>query len=90
MNDDLFRAVLAMDSYNRGYNMGVNGLGGIGAQIGNATISVQSDTAAGSPGVTASFYAVAYTWNNHQIIANRGTDNFSGDVAAWIGASSTH
>lgn len=34
---NLFRAVLAMDAYNRGYDAGIAGLGGIGATLGNAT-----------------------------------------------------
>ncbi len=79
ISDDLFRAILAMDSYNRGYNSGINfgpNSDAIGTQIGNATISARTapdDTAARA----ASFYAVAYTWNNHQIISYRGTDDIA-------------
>ena len=39
MTQDLFLSILAMDSYNRGYNAGLNNLGGIGSQIGDATIA---------------------------------------------------
>jgi hypothetical protein len=58
---DLFLSILSMDSYNRGYNTGITGLGGVGSQIGTATISQQSATADGTPEVAASFYAAAYT-----------------------------
>jgi hypothetical protein len=51
MNEDVFRAILAMDSYNRGYNAGITGLSG--TQIGNATVSTQSDSSEGSPEVNA-------------------------------------
>ncbi len=37
ISDDLFRAILAMDSYNRGDSAGIVGLGGVGTSIGNAT-----------------------------------------------------
>ena len=76
ISDDLFRAILAMDAYNRGDSPGIKGLGGVGTQIGNATISLQSDTTPGGPVLAASFSATAYTWNNHQIISYRGTDQF--------------
>ncbi len=48
ISDDLFRAILAMDAYNRGDSPGIKDLGGVGTQIGNATISLQSDTTPGS------------------------------------------
>jgi hypothetical protein len=60
ISKDLFLAILSMDSYNRGYNQGITGLGGVGSSIGNAVISSQSDTASGSTGVNAGFYAIAY------------------------------
>jgi hypothetical protein len=80
ISNDLFMAILAMDSYNRGYNEGliVNG-----NQIGNATLARQSDTLQGSAGVDASFFAQAYTINDTSIdgltsgqtvISYRGTD----------------
>ena len=34
ISKDLLLAILSMDSYNRGYNQGINGLGGVGASIG--------------------------------------------------------
>ncbi len=38
MNRNLFLVILAMDSYNRGYGVGIKGLGGVGSGIGDATI----------------------------------------------------
>lgn len=77
ISDDLFRAILAMDVYNRGYNAGVD-LGPAsdvaGVQIGNASIS---KTKGDAEAQSASFYAVAYAWNNHQIISYRGTDDIA-------------
>jgi hypothetical protein len=35
---ELLLAILAMDSYNRGYDPGIEGLGGAGTQIGAATL----------------------------------------------------
>lgn len=57
MNRDVFLAILAMDSYNRGYNQGVAGLSNLG-QIGDATI-IDIPLPAGS--ITAGFYALSYT-----------------------------
>lgn len=44
ISSDLFRAILALDSYNRGYNAGVGdpSTGLPGTQIGNATIGRQT------------------------------------------------
>lgn len=48
MNPILMKAILAMDSYNRGYDAGlgdaVNGLGGVGSYLGKAQITDQSNT----------------------------------------------
>lgn len=78
---DLFLAILAMDSYNRGYGEGIEDLGGQGTQLGNATIIRQSDVAEGSSGVTAGFYAIAYNVSDvtglegySRVISYRGTN----------------
>lgn len=70
----LMHAILAMDSYNRGYNEGIVGLGGIGSQIGNATVLQQSNVNAGSEEFTAGFYAVAYNFGGQTVISYRGTE----------------
>ena len=74
MNRDLFLAILSMDSYNRGYAQSINGLNvelGV-TELGGATIIRQSDVVAGSAGVNAGFYAIAYDWNGETIISYRG------------------
>nr|WP_316656193.1 hypothetical protein [uncultured Gellertiella sp.] len=76
ISKDLFMAVLAMDSYNRGYNASVgtaaDGLGSqAGLKVGSASIMLSSDSSSSSAG----FYAVAYNWNGQTIISYRGTDN---------------
>jgi hypothetical protein len=85
MDRDVFLAILAMDSYNRGYGSGIAGLSdGTGIQLGNATISGHSSSEPNSDEVSASFYAIAYEWTyeqpDHQmvtetIISYRGTDD---------------
>jgi hypothetical protein len=74
-NPDLFRAILAMDAYNRGYNAGmgdpISGLGG--TRIGIATLRNEA-LPVGSE--TASFFAKAYQLDNGPtIISYRGTDD---------------
>jgi hypothetical protein len=94
ISNDLFRAILAMDSYNRGYNPGI---ALTGSQIGNATLALNSlDPAAGMPGgQAASFFAQAYSWNGATVISYRGTDQATpswqnwtlGDIAnGWLAA----
>ena len=67
---DLFLAILAMDSYNRGYNAALDL--GTSTQIGTASIiSSYGGDAAGA----AAFYGVEYQLSNGQVvIAYRGTD----------------
>jgi hypothetical protein len=74
MNEDLFRAILAMDSYNRGYNAGITGLSDDPntTQIGNATVAARSSSLQNSPEVAAGFYAIAYNWNGETVISYRG------------------
>jgi len=79
MNRSLFLAILAMDSYNRGYGVGVEGLDEEG-QIGNATI-IPTPSQAGWE--AASFYAIAYDMTGvagftagERVISYRGTDCF--------------
>ena len=84
MNEDVFRAILAMDSYNRGYGAGVTGLLDTqGTQIGTAAISGRSSSAENSPEVNADFYAVAYNWNGETVISYRGTDNIWSDILSY-------
>jgi hypothetical protein len=72
---DLIYAILAMDSYNRGYGTGISALPSSG-MIGNYQIIRQSDITPGSEGVNAGFYAIAYKNidTGEVVIAYRGTD----------------
>jgi hypothetical protein len=75
ISPELLLAILAMDSYNRGYDEGIQGLGGPGTLIGTATFTEQSAIAPDTPGVNAGFYAAAYTLaDGTVVISYRGTD----------------
>src|SRR4051812_16410130 len=85
ISKDLFLSILAMDSYNRGYNVGIKTLGGLNSEIGKATIISQSDTATNSEGVNAGFYGLAYDASRvfgfsagEKAVAYRGTDSLFG------------
>jgi hypothetical protein len=73
-NSSVFRAILAMDSYNRGYGAGVSGLSQANeTRIGTAKIIKNGDDAEGLA-QAAGFYALAYDWNDEKIISYRGTN----------------
>jgi Ca2+-binding RTX toxin-like protein len=86
MNREVFLSLLALDAYNRGYGQGVflNPTDSVNGQeernrfIGTARVTNQSDVEAGTPGVDAGFYAIAYDWNGETVISFRGT-NFPND-----------
>lgn len=79
MNRNLFLAILGMDSYNRGYGVGINSLDESG-QLGNATLlAATNDQKAGWE--AAGFYAIAYDMTGvagftagERVISYRGTD----------------
>jgi len=66
---DLFLAILALDSYNRGYGPGM-ALSADPLRIGDATIRKMADD---QPSQDASFFAVAYNWEGETVISYRGT-----------------
>jgi hypothetical protein len=70
ISNDLFRAILALDSYNRGYKAGVTL--GSNTQIGTATL--RNDISLPTDYQSASFFAQAHTWNGTTVISFRGTD----------------
>jgi hypothetical protein len=76
VSTELYLALLAMDSYNRGYNAGLDlAASGVSAtNIGNATLGIKSDVATISPEYAAGFFAQSYTLNGQKIISYRGTD----------------
>jgi hypothetical protein len=83
MNTDLFNAILAMDSYNRGYNAGIvfgsdttNSTDAAGTQIGSVTVYDSDGDAAAK---AAGFYAIAYQESSGAVtISYRGTDSILG------------
>ena len=77
---DLIYAILAMDSYNRGYGTGIRGLlDTTTSKIGNYTIY---DSKRDAQAFAAGFYAIAYKNGTDTVIAYRGTDfNIGKDLA---------
>jgi hypothetical protein len=74
INQNVFRAVLAMDSYNRGYRPNVNGLSdATGTMLGTASIIRNANDPDGVAR-RAGFYATAYSWNGETVISFRGTN----------------
>jgi Ca2+-binding RTX toxin-like protein len=92
MNPNVFRAILAMDSYNRGYapsvRIDLSGTSPIGRWIGTAEI-INDSTNAIALATTrrVGFYASAYSWNGETIISYRGTNADPGDSIAEFLAS---
>lgn len=86
ISNELFYAILAMDSYNRGYNAKLSGLSdAVGTKLGNATVI---GSAGGGAAQADGFYAIAYDLNGQKIISYRGTDNgniFSKGNDIWNG-----
>lgn len=79
MDADVFKALLALDAYNRGYNAGIVLTG---TKIGNATIVKDSEALKNNDGsradIPAGFYAVSYSLTTGEnIISYRGTDIIS-------------
>ena len=77
-NSDLFLSILALDSYNRGYSVGLDVTG---STIGNASITSQEFTLEQK---AVSFYATAYEWRDETIISYRGT-RFDGALGPDFG-----
>jgi hypothetical protein len=81
MNRDLFLAILSMDSYNRGYGVGISDLDESGS-IGNATIR-EFSIGEQDGWQSAGFYAIAYNWSHdgisETVVSFRGTDFTTGN-----------
>jgi hypothetical protein len=75
MAANTYRAILAMDSYNRGYGANVNLSGsaiGVIQLLNRETLGITSDQYA--KWQAAGFYAQAYNWNGENVISYRGTN----------------
>ncbi|OQW38336.1 MAG: hypothetical protein A4C66_12040 [Nitrospira sp. HN-bin3] len=89
LSGTLFRAILSMDAYNRGYNAGLDlkpdpDAPGVksddpGVKIGNAVVFKNKGDAEAQ---TAGFYSIAYTLTSgEKVISYRGTDSNPLDIA---------
>jgi hypothetical protein len=67
ISNDLMRAIMAMDAYNRGYNAGVNISGNM---LGLWTLGRATDAQTEPNAVAASFFAQAYTLGGQTIISD--------------------
>ena len=96
MNNDLMKAILAMDAYNRGGGASIT----IDQdKIGTATVFKDSDDfiSTAGPSAFADFYAISYDYEGQKVICYRGTDDplggyiLDGDIwNGWfIGGGST-
>lgn len=91
ISPELSYAILSLDSYNRGYDPGVEGLGGIGSMVGNYEFVAQSAIGSSSPEFAASFYAAAYQdASGNIVISYRGTDAPLDVVTGWTGGAGFH
>jgi len=94
ISSTLMKAILAMDSYNRSYNQGIQFSG---EAIGTATIILDSSNLGyvldenGQPVLDGNnqpirldqsigFYAIAYEYNGEVVVSYRGTDE---DILPW-------
>lgn len=74
---ELMYAILAMDSYNRDYNVGINVDGTV---VGMATILDKDAFITAEEyqeWIDAGFYAIAYDYNGETVISYRGTDSYT-------------
>lgn len=82
--DDLFLAILAMDTYHRGVNQGVKVSGeavdsaAAGNEIGLARIEESTDKSLDD---AIGFFAIQYSWNGKDVYAYRGTDRGFSDLS---------
>lgn len=96
ISDELFMSILAMDSYNRGYNFGIGGANGLSelsdgtVGIGNATVSFNiEDAGLEDLAEPQSFYAIAYEYDGQTIISYRGNDVQPGLFPPRLGDATT-
>jgi Ca2+-binding RTX toxin-like protein len=75
---DLIYAILALDSYNRGYGSGITGLNDdVGTKLGNFSINAHVNDELNpdlNPALEDGFYGIAYRNGDQVIVSYRGTD----------------
>jgi len=90
LTTNLYKALLAMDAYNRGYNRGLELPDEAAPKVGNASkyrdSSILLDADSDRRDIPAGFYAIAYDLNGEKVISYRGTDEVV--VAPWSGTGS--
>ena len=91
ISKDLFLAILSMDSYNRGYNSGIN-FSVPNSNIGNAVVYTEKGDAEAQ---SAGFFAVAYDTSavfgfsaGEKTIAYRGTDRMFPNFTSFVSGHS--
>jgi subtilisin family serine protease len=89
ISKDLLLAILAMDSYNRGYEPGIEGLGGENSRIGSTTVKKDAQQLlAEGVAKAAGFYAIAYDTEDYgTVISYRGTNNATDYFRGWTVAA---
>ncbi len=85
MNNNLFKAILSMDSYNRGYDAGIQLSDAKDTEIGNAKIDKTSIILGSGLDQSVSFYALSYDWNGQTVISYRGTNTPTESESFWTG-----
>lgn len=82
LDADVFRALLAMDAYNRGVDAGISISGD---KLGTADIGINASTddAFKERALASGFSAQAYTWNGKTVIAYRGTNGVMYSNTWW-------
>ncbi|MBY0565632.1 MAG: hypothetical protein K2P58_15790 [Hyphomonadaceae bacterium] len=85
-NPDVFRSILAMDSYNRGTAATAGGFGlNLGVDPIGSAVWVKND----EQGLNG-YFATQYTWNSQTVLSFRGTDFANGlpalndVIAGWV------
>jgi hypothetical protein len=83
MNEQLFLAILALDSYNQGPRSSDPNLNDVGSKIGTAETNIRLSDNTGW--LATGFFAQSYSWNGKTVISYRGTDSFPNDLlTGWV------
>jgi len=88
ISNDLFLMILSMDSYNRGYDKGIQVQGQQNNPDGQIGLAKLFDDKGDQQARDSGFYAAAYTWGGKTVLSYRGTDDIETLSAAndiWSG-----